>query len=272
MLGVSFETGRGRAERLTALRKDAAAIEFQIETLEDQRRDAAHNATIDYTGLEQRRADNLAAQITLARGRLSEVEAKIASIEAEDEAILAKQREKAAIDRIRSIPRLRKSYAEGVEMVQRSAEQLGDAMREQIARGKALADALQTEEAQKQFGKEGVIKYRYQIHLPKYFCTKPANSDGGINGVSMLDVPLTMGHNQSHRLSLIQGEASILAELAGFYATREDALIARKIADPSGENLHPVEDVAGRVWLLRRGQFRGGFRPMPDDASDPQAD
>jgi hypothetical protein len=259
-----------RAKLIESLRKQLREIESQVQRLEEQQGNARFNASLgeDYRLEEGQRDAKIGAEIGVLRERAAGLYGQIAAVEAEQEAADAKIRVEAALDRLRSIPRRRKHYIAAVENVERLTRELGDAMREHVAAGTALGEALNTAEARKHFRIDSII-YRY-CALAKHFGITPPGPEGGISQKVFLYVSINTA-NQDFRRSLSDLEGPGLAELANFYATRADAETARRLADPGGKVLHAWENTAAHVWVLRRGTLREGYQPPAEgDSADDQ--
>jgi hypothetical protein len=250
---------------LKPMREKLSVLDASIAAFELQREDAVHNGALYGYESEVLRAASLTSQLETANKTRIELSGSINAIEANINAVRAREAEQEAISRIRSIPGLRRRYSEGAATIESLTTQLGDAMRAQLSIGKELATVLDTAEAKRLLG-PGAIFAGFQ-RLIRHFSVEPLAADGGMHRVLFFENLATPG--KLPRDTLTDHVNGVLAEIAGFYATREDALTARKLADPSGENLHIVEDSRARVWTLRRGHLRGGFRPIePGDSED----
>jgi hypothetical protein len=253
------------------------ALMAQSKTLEQDKADAEHNAVLlrasapVQAATQVQRAADIAARLDTMRTAAADIMQKIIAADAEIAAAEARQREQAEIDHIRSIPRLRRQHAEQAALVERLAEELGEAMRGHAVTAVALADALDTNEARRVLSRAGNIElYRT---LNKLFGYEPPGEDGGYDSDrQFITVPRSNPRDQTQRRSLSELTAAILAERAGFYATRHDAEVARRRVDPSGETLHVIEDTTAHVWTLRSGRLRGGVTPSLDDVPDVATD
>ena len=209
-----------------------------------------------------------------ASTRMQQAEGRLNKLRTERDAAARERAAREAAERERSIPGLAAAYADSAAKVQQCGAELGNLIREWVTRARALGAAIDTPDARRVFG-QAVIANLVQHCLTDDFNAVPEVLSPGhpsaraqVPPFRFLPYPINEG-SPLCKTSLTTAVLGVLDEQVRVFASRRDALRARKRIDASGQNLHPVKSESG-VWRLVPGRLQGAAAALPPEQPEPE--
>lgn len=266
--GTAFANAeRKAADRLAALNEELLPIQAELVRCRARLNDARHD--LELGGDEPLRSALRAdiAELTRQIDALEKQEAKLRAEAQTTNAELAKLRSQAAeeqeLQRIRSIPAARTQYLQAAADVEDLARQLGEALRNQVAKAKDLAWAVGLESSHGPLSADGVMARHFVLY--RHLGLVPPSPEGGVSDLRFLTKAPLPGRQKDVAAGLAALEKATIAEIATLYGSRRDAELARDEIDPSRQNVHVSQDPRSQLWTLRHGQRRYELRrPLSD--------
>jgi DNA repair exonuclease SbcCD ATPase subunit len=217
-------------------------------------------------------ADRLAAEIEEAERQRVQIDQALAEVRAKLAALASEKQNQAALDRVRSLARLRNEYDRSAQNVQTRAEDFAGALHQHRQVGRSFADQLeniQPIEARRLLH-ASAIDARAKNGLFRLFCLNPPAGDAPFDPDQWRWLRWPVNHMSAEaRRTFLELERDALDQLAGFFATRQEAERARDRIDPTGGRLHVVRDDTAMVFRLVPYQLAGDYTPPPAPDSRP---